>query len=81
MELHYPDGFPDPSAFPELCREPVDPIVADPVRQDNDKRNNTNTYGNSLFKYTEGGDITSQYSYLVAILSNWVPDNWVLRVS
>ena len=36
-------------------------------------------YGNSLLKYTEGGDTTSQYSYLVAILSNWVPDHWVYR--
>ena len=60
--------------------EPVDPFVADPVRQDNDKRNNiTNIYGSSLLKYTEGGDKTSQYSYLVVILSNWVPDNWVYR--
>ena len=49
--------------------EPVDPVVADPVRQDNDKRNNIQIYiyiyGNSLLKYTEGGDKTSQYSYLV----------------
>ena len=52
--------------------EPVDPVVADPVGQDNDKRNNIRIYGNSLFKYTEGGDKTSQYSYLVVILSNWV---------
>ena len=37
-------------------------------------------YGNSLLKYTRGGDKTSQYSYLVAILSNWVPDNWVYRL-
>ena len=40
----------------------------------------TNIYGNSLFKYAEGGDKTSQYSYLVVILSNWVPDNWVYRL-
>ena len=34
-------------------------------------------HGNSLWKYTEGGDKTSQYSYLVRIVSNWVPDKWV----
>ena len=38
----------------------------------------TNIYGNSLLKYTEGGGKTSQYSYLVVILSNLVPDNWVI---
>ena len=37
-------------------------------------------YGNSWLKYTEGGDKTSQYLYLVIILSNWVPDNWVYRL-
>ena len=62
----------------EFFWELIDPVVADPVRQDNDKgKQYTNIYGNSLLKYTEGGDKTSQYSYLVAILSNWVPDNWV----
>ena len=40
----------------------------------------TNIYGNSLWNYTEGGDKTSQYPYPVAILSNWVPDNWVYRL-
>ena len=35
------------------------------------------THGNSLLKYTEGRDKTSLYSYLVVILLNWVPDNWV----
>ena len=58
--------------------ELTDPIVADPVAQDNDKRNqDTDIYGNSLLKYTQRkGDKTSQYSYLVVILSNGVPDNW-----
>ena len=61
--------------------ELVDPVVADPVRQDNDKRKQyTNIYVNSLLKYTEGGDKNSQYSYLVVILSNWVCDNWVYRL-
>ena len=64
-----------------LGLEPVDPVVADPVRQDNDKKNNIQIYGNSLLKYTEGGDKTSQCSYPVVILSNWVPDNWVYRLS
>ena len=65
--------------------ELVDPVVADPIRQDNDKRNNIHiyiyihTYGNILLKYTEGGDKTSQYSYLVVILSNGVPHDWVYR--
>ena len=40
----------------------------------------TNIYGNSPLKYTEGGDKTSQYSYLVVVLSNWVPDSWVYRL-
>ena len=29
--------------------------------------------------HTEGRDKTSQYSYLVAVLSNWILDNWVYR--
>ena len=40
-----------------------------------------------LIKYTEGGDKTLQYSYLVTkilvvILPNWVPvlDNWVYQL-
>ena len=41
------------------------------------EKNYTNICGYSLLKYTERGDKTSQYSYLVAILSNWVPYNWV----
>ena len=72
--------------------EPVDPVVADPVRQDNEKRNNIQIYTkihyfkvhrgrgqnyirkSLILKYTEGGDNkTSQYSYLVVILSHWVP--------
>ena len=58
----------------------VEPILADPVAQDNDKRNNIEIWlRNSLLKYTEGGDKTCQYSYLVVILSNSVPDNWVYR--
>ena len=35
------------------------------------EKQGTKTCGNSLLKYTEGGDKTSQYSYLVVILSNW----------
>ena len=58
--------------------EPVDPAVTDPVRQDNDKRNNIQMYTENLYSSTqEGGDKTSQYSYLVVILSNWVCNNWV----
>ena len=35
----------------------------------------------SILKNTEGGDIrTSQYSYLVVLSLNWVPDNWVYRL-
>ena len=37
-------------------------------------------HGNSVLNYTEGGDKTSQSPYLVAFLSNWVPDNWVYRL-
>ena len=37
-----------------------------------DQSNATNISG--------GGDKPSQYSYLVVILSNWVPDNWVYRL-
>ena len=59
-------GFLDPSAFPDKNCPPVEVC-------------GTNVYGNSLFKYTERGDKTSQYPYLVAILSNWVLDNWVYR--
>ena len=34
---------------------PVDPVVADPVRQDNDKRNNIQIYTEiPKLKYTEG---------------------------
>ena len=36
-----------------------------------------NIHRNFLSKYEEGGDMTSQYSYLVVGLSNWVPNNWV----
>ena len=57
--------------------EPADPVVTDPVRQDNDKRNNIQIY---IRKLPSKLDKTSQYSYLVAILSNWVPDNWVYRL-
>ena len=64
-------------------------LVADPIAQDNDKRNNVQkkkniyiyTQRNCLFKYTEGADKTSQYSYPVVILSNWVPSLLVLRKS
>ena len=41
---------------------------------------NLMVYGHSLLKYAEGGDKTSQYSNLVVILSNWVPDNWVYQL-
>ena len=79
---------------PNLCNwDLVNPIVADPAAQDNKKRNNiqkliyiyiyTKAFicidGNSLLRYTEGGDKTSQYSYLVVILSNWFPNNWIYR--
>ena len=58
----------------------VDPIVADPAAQDiKQEKKYMNTYGNSLSRYTEGWDKTSQYSYLVVVLLNWVPDNWVLK--
>ena len=60
--------------------ELVDPVVADPVRQDNDKKTIYKYIRKSLLMYTEGGDKTSQYSYLVVILSNWVPDNLVHRL-
>ena len=42
--------------------ELVDPTVADPVDQDDDKRNNLQLYtrGNFLSKYTEGRDQTYQ---------------------
>ena len=67
-------------AFWEL----VDPVVADTVAQDNDKRNNIQIYiyiyRTSILKYTEGRDKTSPYSYLDVILSKRVPDNWVYRL-
>ena len=39
-----------------------------------------NIYRNSVLKYTEGGDKTSQHSYLGVILANWVPDSWVYQL-
>ena len=46
----------------------ADPVVADSVAQDNAKRNNIQIYtGKILLKHTEGGDKTSQYSYLVEL--------------
>ena len=72
--------------MPDFCWggvdwEPVDPVGRRPnsTRQRQEKQY-TNIYGNSLLKCTEGGDKTSQYSYFVAILSNWVWDNWVYRL-
>ena len=59
--------------------ELADPIVAGPVEQDNNKRHNIQPYTDIPYflKYTElvteGGDITFQCSYLILILSNWVP--------
>ena len=35
---------------PDRAWEPVDPVVADPVRQDNDKRNNIQIYTKFLIK-------------------------------
>ena len=42
-------------------------------------RDGINVSGSSLSKCTEGGYKTSMCSYLIAILSNWVPDNWVFQ--
>ena len=36
--------------------------------------------GLTPLKYAEERDKTSQYSYVVVILSNWVPDHWVYRL-
>ena len=67
--------FPGANALVWFYWEPVDTIVADPVRQDNDKRNNIQIYTEIPFSSPQ-----SLYSYLVVILSNWVPDNWVYRL-
>ena len=60
-------------------------VVADPIAQDNGKRERersfSNTYGNSLSNCTEKGDKDFPILiYFVAILSNWVPDNWAYRL-
>ena len=61
-------------ALGQCCRgaffgELVDPVVADPIAQDSDKRIYIYIHTQiPFFKYTEGGDKTSQYVYLVVIL-------------
>ena len=64
----------------------VDPIVVDPIPQDDDKTRekksrlqDTKIYRISLSKYSEGEDNTSRYSHFGVVVSHWVSDNWVSR--
>ena len=66
-----------------LIPGPVDPVVADPVRQDNGKRNNIQFSRIVYFrkKNTEGGDNPSQYSYRFLSLSCLGPRQLCLPVA
>ena len=61
----------------QSCRRPSCARKRQEITQYTNNNHNNSPYQT---KYTEGGDKTSQYSYLVVILSNWVPDNWVYRL-
>ena len=60
--------------------EPVDPVVADPVRQDNDKRNNYKYIRKFPIKVHRGRGQNFPIFIFVVILSNWVWDDWVYRL-
>ena len=64
----------------QICWELADPIVADPVAQDNDKRKNTQICTEIPDSILEKEGTKPPNIRILSLSWNWVSDNWVYRL-